>query len=57
MPSCSLGRALLVAKDNGVYHGISFGNDIVLSHVLFVDDIVMVSDGFDQSLSYLYEVC
>ena len=45
-----LGRTLFAAKDNGVYHGISFGNDIVLSHVLFVDDIVMVSDGSDQSL-------
>ena len=36
-----LGRALLFAKDCGNYHGLSFGNDIVLTDVLFVDDIVM----------------
>ena len=40
-----LGRDLLYAKDCGTYHGLSFGNDIVLTHVLFVDDIVMVNDG------------
>ena len=44
-----LGRALLFSKDSGIYHGISFGNDIVLTHVMFVDDIVMVNDGFEQS--------
>ena len=37
-----LGRAILFAKANETYHGLSFGNDIVLTHVLFVDDIVMV---------------
>ena len=51
-----LGRALLSAKDCGEFHGIYFGNDISLSHVLFVDDIVMVSHGSNQSLSTLYEV-
>ena len=51
-----LGRALLSAKQCGDFHGISFGNDISLSHVLFVDDIVMVSNGSKQSLSTLYEV-
>ena len=51
-----LSRALYCAKDGGVYHGISFGNDISLSHVLFVDDIVMVTDGFVQSLSTLYDL-
>ena len=52
-----LGRALLSAKDCGAFHGISFGNNITLSdHVLFVDDIVMVSDGSEQSLSTSYEV-
>ena len=51
-----LSRALLNVKECGVYHGIYFGNDISLSHVLFVDDIVMVSDGTEQSLSLLYEV-
>ena len=51
-----LGRALLSAKASGDFHGISFGNDITLSHVLFVDDIVMVSDGSEQSLSILYEI-
>ena len=35
------------AKECGDLHGISFGNDISLSHVLFVDDIVMVSDGYE----------
>ena len=40
-----LSRALLSAKECGVLRGISFGNDISISHVLFVDDIVMVSDG------------
>ena len=49
-------RDLLLAKYYGAFHGISFGNNITLSHVLFVDDIVMVSDGFEQSLSTLYEV-
>ena len=51
-----LGRALLSAKECGDLHGISFGNDISLSHVLFVDDIVMVSEGSEHSLSTLYEV-
>ena len=51
-----LGRALLSAKAYGDFHGISFGNDITLSHVLFVDDIVMVSDGSEQSISILYEI-
>ena len=51
-----LGRALLAAKEIGVFSGISFGNDISLSHVLFVDDIVMITDGSDQSLSFLYEI-
>ena len=51
-----LGRALLYAKDCGNYHGLYFGNDIVLTYVLFVDDIVMVNDGSEQSLSTLYEI-
>ena len=51
-----LGRAILYAKANETYHGIYFGNDIVLTHVLFVDDIVMVNDGSVQSLSSLYEI-
>ena len=51
-----LGRALLSAKAYGEFHGISFGNDITLSHVLFVDDIVMISNGYEQSLSILYEM-
>ena len=51
-----LGRALLSAKVCGEFHGISFGNDISLTHVLFVDDIVMVYDSSEQSLSTLYEV-
>ena len=42
-----LGRALLSTKNSGAYQGISSGNNITLSHVLFVDDIVMVSDGFE----------
>ena len=40
-----LSRALLSAKNNGVFRGISFGNNISLTHVLFVDDIVMITDG------------
>ena len=51
-----LSRALYCAKDGGVYRGISFGNDISLSHVLFLDDIGMVTDGFEQYLSSLYEI-
>ena len=51
-----LGRAILFAEAHETYHGLSFGNDIVLTHVLFVDDIVMVNDGSEQSLSTLYEI-
>ena len=51
-----LGRALLFSKYCGIYHGISFGNDIVLTHVMFVADIVMVNDGTEKSLSTLYEI-
>ena len=51
-----LGRALLSAKASSDFHGISFGNDITLTHVLFVDDIVMVFDDSEQSLSSLYEI-
>ena len=40
-----LGRAILDLKDHGVYNGLSFGNGITLTHVLFVDDIVLVFDG------------
>ena len=38
-----LSRALLNVKDCGFYHGITFSNDITLSHVLFLDDIVIFS--------------
>ena len=48
--------ALYYAKDGGVYRGISFGNDISLTHVLFVDDVIMVTDGSEQYLSSLYEI-
>ena len=51
-----LGRAILSAKSCGDLHGISFGNNISLSHDIFVDDIVMVIDGSEQSLSSLYEI-
>ena len=51
-----LSRALYCAKDEGIYHGISFGNNISLTHVLFVDDVIMVSDGSEQYLSSLYEI-
>ena len=51
-----LSRALLSAKECGDLHGIYFDNDISISHVLFIDDIVMVSDGSKKSLSTLYEV-
>ena len=51
-----LSRALLSAKECGIFRGISFGNDISISHVLFVDDIVTILDGSEQSLSTLYEV-
>ena len=51
-----LGRAILDAKDHGIFHGLSFGNDICLTHVLFVDDIVMVIDGSDQYLLTLNDV-
>ena len=51
-----LGRSLLFAKHCGIYHGISFGNDIGLTHAMFVDGIVMVNDGTEQSLSTLYEI-
>jgi len=51
-----LGRAILHAKLCETYHGLPFGNDTVLTHVLFVDDIVMVNDGSEQSLSTLYEI-
>ena len=42
-----LSRTILSAKVSGAYQGISFGNNIILSHVLFVDEIIMVSDGSD----------
>ena len=51
-----LSRELLSTKECGDPHAISFGNDISLSHVLFVDYIVMVSDGSEHSLSTLYDI-
>ena len=42
-----LSRALYCAKDEGIYRGISFGNNISLTHVLFVDDVIMVTDGLE----------
>ena len=51
-----LSRALYCAKDDGTYRGIPFGNEISLTHVLFVDDVIMVTDGSEQSLSSLYEI-
>ena len=51
-----LSRALLNVKECGIYHGISFGNEVTLSHVLFVDDIVMVTDGSELYLFSLFEV-
>ena len=50
------GREILDAKDCGVFHGLSLGNGISLTHVIFVDDIVMVSNGTEQSLLTLQEV-
>ena len=46
-----LGRAILFAKACETYHGLSFGNDIVLTHVLFVDDIVKTSN-FHKNLKF-----
>ena len=40
-----LSRSILTAKYSGAFQGISFGNNIILSHVLFVDDIILLSDG------------
>ena len=40
-----LGRDLLDLKTRGVFHGLSFGSGITLTHVLFVDDIILVCDG------------
>ena len=40
-----LSRALYCAKDDGFYCDISFGNNISLTRVLFVDDVIMVTDG------------
>ena len=51
-----LSKVILNAKECGYYHGLSFGNDISLTHVLFVDDIIMITDGTEQYLSSLYEV-
>ena len=46
-----LRRALLFSKDHGTYHGLSFGNDIFLTHVLFVDDIVKTPN-FHKKLKF-----
>ena len=51
-----LSRAIYCARDDGIFHGISFDNNISLTHVIFVDDVIMVSDGLEQSLSSLYEI-
>ena len=51
-----LSRYILTTQISGAFQGISFGNNIILSHILFVDDIILVSDGSEQSLSTLYEV-
>ena len=40
-----LSRYILKAQISGVFQGISFGNNIILSHILFVDDIIFVTDG------------
>ena len=51
-----LGRAILIIKDHGDFAGISFGNRIFLTHVLFVDDIVMIINGYEKSLLTLHDV-
>ena len=51
-----LSSYILTTQNSGVFQGISFGNNIILSHILFVDDIILVSDGSEESLSTLYEV-
>ena len=40
-----ISRAIVDAKNQGIFHGIYFGNEISLTPALFVDDIVMVIDG------------
>ena len=45
-----LGKALLDLKNRRVFDGLSFGNGVTLTHVLFVDDIILVCDGSEQSL-------
>ena len=51
-----LGRAILNARDKGEFVGLPFGNGISLTHVLFVDDIVMVTNGSDKFLLTLNDV-
>ena len=51
-----LSRYILTTQTSGDFQGISFGNNIILSHILSVDDIILVTDGSEQSLSTLYEV-
>ena len=51
-----LSRYIHKVHFSGALQGISFGNNITLSHILFVDDIILVTDGSEQSLSTLYEV-
>ena len=51
-----LSRYILTTQISGAFQGISFGNNIILSHILFVDDTILVSNGSEQPLSTLYEV-
>ena len=50
-----LSRYILNAQHSGDFQGVSFGNNIILSHILFVDDIILVFESSEQSLSTLYE--
>ena len=50
------GRVILAARHHGDLVGLPFDNKISLTHVLFVDDIVMVTDGFDKSILTLNDV-
>jgi hypothetical protein len=51
-----LSRALLGASKSGAFQGIRVGNSLYLSHLSFVDDILMFWDGSRKDALKLKEI-
>lgn len=51
-----LSRALMYAKRSGSFRGIKIGGSLYLSHLLFVDDLILFCDGSRSNTEKLKDI-